>query len=164
MQQPLPLISSFFAIALVGASPALAQCPPGESQVTISALTDDYGYEVYWELLPSGNTCGVGTIFSGGNPAVGCTGAGDQNQTPGGYLNNTTYNEGPWCLTDGASYDIFWADDWGDGGLMFEVFVNGLSTAQFTGTGVGQTFTFVAELPPDRDMAVTKSFSPLYAF
>ncbi|MCB0780989.1 MAG: hypothetical protein KDC03_15955, partial [Flavobacteriales bacterium] len=143
---------------------SFGQCPPGEVEVTIAATTDNYGYEVYWELLPSGNACGNGTLFSGGNNAVGCNGAGAQNQTPGGYLNNTTYTEGPWCLTLGASYDIFWADDWGDGGLMFEVYVNGISTAQFTGTGAGQTFTFVAELPPDRDMAVTKSFSPLYAF
>lgn len=143
---------------------AFAQCNPGEVEVTIEATTDNYGYEVYWELLPSGNPCGTGTIFAGGNTAVGCNGAGDQNQTPGGYLNNTTYTEGPWCLIAGADYDIFWADDWGDGGLSFEVYVDGVSIGQFQGTGLGQTFTFTAEPPPARDMAMVSFNAALYAF
>ncbi|HIN39894.1 MAG TPA: hypothetical protein EYM84_06455, partial [Flavobacteriales bacterium] len=75
-----------------------AQCPPGQTEVFIEVSTDDYGYEAYWELLPSGNNCGTGTIFAGGNTAVGCSGGGLQSQTPGGYGNNTTINEGPWCL------------------------------------------------------------------
>ncbi len=42
-------------------------------------------------------------------------------------------SEGPWCLTTGAAYDIFWADDWGDGGLSFNVIVDGVASAQFVG-------------------------------
>ncbi|MCB0791932.1 MAG: T9SS type A sorting domain-containing protein [Flavobacteriales bacterium] len=143
---------------------AAAQCNPGEVEVTIAVTTDDYGYETYWELLPNGDPCGTNTIFFGGNTAVGCNGAGAQQQTPGGYGDNLTITEGPWCLTEGAAYDIFWADDWGDAGLSFEVFVDGVSAAQFVGTGLGETFTFTAEPPPARDMTVTKLNCPLYAF
>ncbi|MCB9168871.1 MAG: hypothetical protein H6597_03235 [Flavobacteriales bacterium] len=143
---------------------ALAQCNPGEVEVTIAVTTDGYGYETYWELLPNGDPCGTNTIFFGGNTLVGCNGAGAQQQNPGGYGDNLTITEGPWCLTEGAPYDIFWADDWGDAGLRFEVFVDGVSAAQFVGTGLGQTFTFLAQAPPARDMTVTKLISPRYAF
>ena len=157
--------TSFLLLATIPFGPsAFGQCNPGEVEVTIAASTDNYGNEVYWELLPNGNGCGVGTIFSAGNTTVGCNGGGMQNSPPGGYLNNTIYTEGPWCLTQGASYTIFWVDSWGDGGLTFEVFVNGVSSASFVGTGAGQAFTFVAELPPARDMTVTKISSALYVF
>lgn len=52
----------------------MAQCRVGEVEVFIDVQTDAYGYETYWELLPSGNGCVNGTIFFGGNTAVGCNG------------------------------------------------------------------------------------------
>ena len=79
-----------------------AQCPGGQIEVTIDVAVDAYGYEIYWQLLPNGNNCGNGPVFTGGNTAVGCSGGGDQNQIPGGYGNNSTTTEGPWCLTEGA--------------------------------------------------------------
>ena len=45
---------------------ANAQCPGGQVQVSIEIRTDDYGYEAYWQLVPSGNPCGTGTVFTGG--------------------------------------------------------------------------------------------------
>ncbi len=153
------------AIALLGSSlAASAQCPTGEVQVLIEVTTDAYGYETYWELLPGGSPCGNGTIFSGGNPLVGCGGAGVQTQQPGGYGNNLTLVEGPFCLVQGATYDIFWADDWGDAGLSFTVLVEGVNAGNFVGTGDGNTFSFVADLPPGRDMSVTALTTALYAF
>lgn len=140
-----------------------AQCPPGQVEVIIAVTTDAYGYETYWELLPGGSPCGNGTIFAGGNPAVGCNGAGAQQQTPGGYGNNQTYNEGPFCLVQGNTYDIFWADDWGDAGLSFQVFVNGAVVGQFVGTGAGQTFSFQAAEPAARDMLIEEINVALYA-
>ncbi len=108
------------------------------SVVTIDVQTDAYGYEIYWQLLPTGNTCGTGTIFAGGNTLVGCGGAGLQDQDPGGYANNVTVTEGPWILTDGTTYDIFYADDWGDGGAVFTVYIGGFPV--YTGlTGSGDT-------------------------
>ncbi|MBK9700802.1 MAG: hypothetical protein IPO79_12140 [Flavobacteriales bacterium] len=141
----------------------LAQCPIGEVEVVIEVITDAYAYETYWELLPSGASCGNGTIFSGGNPLVGCNGAGAQQQQPGGYGNSLTISEGPFCLTQGATYDIFWADDWGDAGLSFAVLVQGVNVANFVGTGDGETFSFVAQLPVARDMSVTSLTTALYA-
>ncbi|HMQ76603.1 MAG TPA: hypothetical protein PKE21_11255 [Flavobacteriales bacterium] len=152
------------AVTFLLGSKAFAQCPVGELEVVIEVITDAYGYETYWELLPGGSACGNGTIFSGGNPLVGCGGAGAQQQQPGGYGNNLTITEGPFCLTQGATFDIFWADDWGDAGLSFSVLVQGVNIANFVGTGDGETFSFVAELPVARDMSVTGLTTALYAF
>jgi Secretion system C-terminal sorting domain len=127
-----------------------------QSTVTIDVQTDDYGYEIYWQLLPGGNACGTGTIFAGGNTAVGCGGAGLQNQAPGGYANNVTITEGPWILTTGATYDIFFADDWGDGGAVFTVYIDGFPVyAGMTGSGdtPGNTFSFTVTPPLAFDMA-----------
>ena len=50
---------------------AFAQCPTGETEVTIDVSTDNWAVEVYWELTPTGSSCGsAATIFSGGNTAV----------------------------------------------------------------------------------------------
>ena len=57
----------------------IAQCPVGQMEVIIEIETDSYGYEGYWQLVPAGNNCDVGTIWEGGNALeVGCNGAGDQ--------------------------------------------------------------------------------------
>ena len=72
-----------------------AQCPGGQTEVTIDVGTDNYGFEIYWELTPSGSSCGnTATIFSGGNTAVGCSYSGNPNQIPsGGYANGTTISD-----------------------------------------------------------------------
>jgi len=135
---------------------ASAQCPVGEVEVTINVTTDSYGNEGYWELVPSGNACGIGTIFSGGNIAVGCTGGSQQNSPSGGYGNNTTISTGPWCLTQGLSYDIIFVDDYGDGGFRFQVNINGFpmySGLTGSGAGGGSRITFLAEPPPPFDMS-----------
>src|SRR5688572_5112253 len=98
---------------------AKSQCSAGETEVFIDVMTDMYGYEIYWELVPSGNACGNGTVFAGGNALVGCSGGSLEAQNPGGYGNMMMITEGPWCLTDNASYDIISVDDWGDGGAEF---------------------------------------------
>lgn len=160
--QRVPALVAGLAIALH----ALPQCGAGEVEVQIEVTTDGYGYETYWELLPSGSSCGSGTLFAGGNPAVGCNGAGAQAQLPGGYGNNITVVEGPWCLTEGGAYTIFWADDWGDGGLSFNVIVDGVSSAQFAG-GLGspaETYPFLAQVPADHDIAILRMHTPLYVF
>lgn len=126
----------------------------GQESVSMVVHTDDYGYEAYWEIVPSGNTCGTGTIASGGNATVGCLGAGAQLQEPSGYGNNLTINEGPWILTTGAQYDLIYTDDWGDGGFAFDILVNGYQIVSFDGIGLGATFTFTVEEPPAYDMSV----------
>ncbi|MFT5858804.1 MAG: hypothetical protein ACI865_000897 [Flavobacteriaceae bacterium] len=145
------------ALCLAFSGQVNAQCPAGQDEVTIDVHTDAYGYEGYWELVPAGNACGVGTIFAGGNVAVGCGGAGAQNQTPGGYGNNLIIPEGPWCLTTGAQYSIIFVDDWGDGGFLFDVSVNGFQIESFLGMSLGGTYTFTVEEPPAYDLSVFNS-------
>ncbi len=152
-----------FASLLLGV-PAFAQCPTGESEVYIEILTDDFGYETYWELLPSGSPCGNGTIASGGNTTVGCDNAGGQQQVAQGYGNNQAIMSGPYCLADGAQFDIFWADDWGDGGGTFNVLINGVVVQQFTGEGASDVFTFTVEGLPLRDLAMMELRVAHYAY
>lgn len=116
--------------------------------------TDFYGYEGYWELLPQDSICGNGTILWGGHTAVGCDGAGQQNQTPGGYGNMQTYFSDTVCLTDGEAHKIEYIDDWGDGGFEFYVHVNGFLTEHFEGSGAAHTFDFNAEEPPAYDLTM----------
>lgn len=150
--------------ALVVSTTAQAQCGVGEVEVSIAITTDDFGYETYWQFVPSGNSCGNGTIFEGGNLTIGCSGGGLQAQEPSGYGNATMYMEGPWCLTEGALYDIFMVDDWGDGQAGVEVLVNGSSAVQFgVGEGPLNVYTFAAQAPVARDMEVTMLQTPIYA-
>ena len=137
--------------------PSFSQCADGEVEVEIVVHTDQYAYEGYWQLVPNGNSCNSGTIASGGNTAVGCNGAGDQNQSPGGYGSNLVITEGPWCLTENAEYDLIYVDDWGDGGYSFDVKVNGYPIESFAGIGLGATFTFTAAEPQAYDLSVTSS-------
>ncbi len=133
-----------------------SQCPSGEVEVRIEVKTDTYAKECYWELLPAANACGVGTIFSGGNSAVGCNGGSQQANPNGGYPNNSTIQTGPWCLTQGASYKILFVDDYGDGGLTFTVKIDGFPVySGLTGSGAnaGTPIIFTAEPPPAFDMS-----------
>ena len=129
-----------------------SQCASGQRSVSLIVTTDNYGYEGYWELTSSANTCGNLTIANGGNLTVGCT-AGSQNQDPSGYANNTVYNEGPWCLTDGAFYTIHYRDDWGDGGFQFRILIDGQIAHEFTDMGLGTDFTFQVSEPLANDLA-----------
>lgn len=126
-----------------------AQCEANETTVEMTIYTDPWGYETYWEIVPYGNGCGNGTIAWGGNDvSVGCDGAGEQNAEAGGYDNNTVYQSGEICLVTGQQYDLVFIDDWGDGGLTFEVYENGLLTHLYIGAGQGDTWTFEAGAEP----------------
>ena len=48
------LVAALFAVQA-----ASAQCPAGQAQVDIDFTTDAWGYEVYWEVVPLGGTCGT---------------------------------------------------------------------------------------------------------
>ena len=85
----------------------------GQTTINLSLLTDDYGYETYWEIRePNGSV-----LASGGNTLVGPDGGGAQNaggNDPGAYPDNTlieeTINFWSW-----GCYEFFIVDDWGDG-------------------------------------------------
>ena len=139
-----------------------AQCNVGEVEVTIEVSTDDFGYETYWQLVPGGNPCGTGTIFAGGNLTMNCSAGGWQLQEMSGYGDNVTITEGPWCLSEGSTFDIYSVDDYGDGQATFEVFVDGVSIATFNAPGATNVFTFTAQPPQARDMGVTDLVTPLF--
>ena len=141
---------------------ALAQCPTGQTEVTIGVSTDNWGYEGYWELAPTGSNCGSSVIlFSGGNSAVGCN---SSNASSGGYADNTSVSEGPWCLTDGATYDIISRDSYGDGGTNYTVNIATFPLYSFTAGASSETFSFVVNTPPAVDGAMQYFETPSYVF
>ncbi|MDB9809239.1 T9SS type A sorting domain-containing protein [Flavobacteriales bacterium] len=139
---------------------AFAQCPTGQTEVTIDLGTDNYGYEIYWELAPTGNNCGsTAILFSGGSSAVGCNA---NNVNSGGYSSNTVIYEGPWCLTDGASYDIISRDGYGDGGANFVTNIGSWPMYNFSAVSDSETFTFSVVPPAATDGAMLKIKNPSY--
>ena len=136
------LVAALFAVQA-----ASAQCPAGQAQVDIDFTTDAWGYEVYWEVVPLGGTCGTATIASGGNAAVGCGGGGAQAITSGGYGNSLTVNESIGCLTLGTQYDLVMIDDWGDGLTVADLIIDGVPVSSFEPTGSDETFTFLVNIP-----------------
>ena len=162
MQRHLPFLAAI-GLLLAPVSAALAQCPAGEMEVTIDVITDDYGNETYWQLVNYGNTCGQAPIFIGGNTtALTCASAGTQISPAGGYANNATITEGPWCLTEGAQYSIISTDCYGDTQASFNVYANGASIGQFSGTGGLNIWSFTVLEPALHDMGVTSLTTPLF--
>jgi hypothetical protein len=146
---------ALFAIVGLGFT-ANAQCPTGEVEVYIDVTTDQWGYELYWELVPTGQACGGTTVFTGGNPTVGCAGGGLQIATgsdPGAYGSNMTTTEGPFCLVVGQDYDIIAIDDWGDGGSSFVSTSQALNFAMPASSSSAST-TFTAISPVDHNLAI----------
>ena len=139
-----------------------SQCPVGQTEVTIDIGTDNWGFEVYWELAPTGNNCGSSAIlFSGGNTNVGCNA---NNVGSGGYANNTSITEGPWCLTDGATYDIISRDGYGDGGAQFLVNIATFPLYTFNASDAAEIFSFTVDSPPAIDGAMLKFETANYVF
>ena len=139
---------------------AFAQCPTGQTEVTIDVGADNYGYEIYWELAPTGSNCGsTAILFSGGSSAVGCNA---NNVNSGGYSSNTVIYEGPWCLTDGASYDIISRDGYGDGGANFVTNIGSWPMYNFSAVSDSETFTFSVVPPAAIDGAMLEIKTPSY--
>lgn len=148
----------FAAGSILGTSTANAQCPAGQVNVTVDVTTDQWGYECFWDLTPSGNGCGNGALFTFGNAAeVGCAGGGLQVATAGGYANNATTTETLGCQTIGDCFDINYVDDWGDGGATFTVNFDGIADQTFVGDLAGNVFTFCVTGASVYDADITAS-------
>ncbi|MFA7272665.1 MAG: T9SS type A sorting domain-containing protein [Crocinitomicaceae bacterium] len=149
---------SFFIFSFGFGLTSLAQCAPGEVDVTVDVITDSWGYECYWDLTPAGNGCGNGTLYTFGNILeVNCASGGTQVAMSGGYADNSTTTESVGCLTIGNCFDINYVDDYGDGGATFIVKFNGVVMYTFVTdqTTVSATFSFCASTPPAFDAALT---------
>ena len=86
------IFTLFVTFALLISNATLSQCSPDESTVQIVILTDAWGAELYWELVPLGQMCGEAPVLlSGGNMGVGCDGDGMGASSGFTYANNGTY-------------------------------------------------------------------------
>lgn len=138
-----------FVLFLLGFHLSLSiysQCSNEETAIEFVIDTDSWGYEMYWELTPNGLGCGdPGFIASGGNSAnVGCDGDGNDGSGGTTYGNNAIYMEGPFCVSTGISVDLIHVDSYGDGGSRFDLYMDGLLSGIFNGTGSGNVWTFTA--------------------
>jgi len=151
LKPTLLLCTALLSLAPAGLS---AQCDPGLLEVTIQVITDNFGNETLWQLVPNGNACDEAPIFTGGNPAIDCGDAGGGTSPNGGYANNVTINEGPFCLAEGSSFDIISIDSYGDGQASFNVLVEGGFAGLFEGDGGINVYTFIVTPPLARDLAL----------
>jgi hypothetical protein len=143
------LVVAFSFTVFLKSNFAYAQCEPGQIHLSMNIYTDPWGYETYWEIVPGTNPCGEGTIVWGSNlEAVGCSGGGETNSygTETAYPSNTVVQVDNICLNAGELYTLYFVDDWGDGGLYFEMFQDGVLTGIYAGTGIGNAWTFEAGL------------------
>lgn len=84
-----------------------------ESFFQLALRTDDYGYELYWEVVDEWG----GVFANGGNQVVGETNGGSQIATPsdpGAYNSNTFFIE-EFYLPSSGCYKLRVLDDYGDG-------------------------------------------------
>lgn len=135
-------IASITGAAWVLVPSLFAQCPAGESALTVTVDTDGWGYEVYWEIVDTGAECGVNPwAFGGNSDDVGCDGNGNANGSAT-YASNAVITEGPFCLPTWGCYDFVHIDDYGDGGTLFELAADGVAIGAYTGTGAGNAWNF----------------------
>jgi hypothetical protein len=131
---------------LFSALPTFGQCDFGEVDTWIIVYSyDGWAEETYWEIVPGGNGCGNGTLVSGSNEEVGCGigGPTGENGMPDGGAEFFNL-----CLTEGQAYDLYFFDSFGDGGLAFDVYQNGILTGMYFGTGAGNLWSFEAGVYP----------------
>ena len=130
-------------LLLCFASAFAQDCPDGQLPISLHLHTDAWGYEVYWELTPAGDACGVNTLAWGGNALnVGCDGEGIDGAEEGAYDSNASFIVDSVCVTPGDSITLHHVDSYGDGGTFFEVYGNGVLTHSLLGSGFGNAWTF----------------------
>ncbi|MBL4652689.1 MAG: T9SS type A sorting domain-containing protein [Flavobacteriales bacterium] len=153
------LLSFLASVGFFGGQ-LFAQCPAGEVAAAIEVTTDAWGYETYWEIVPTGDACGTNTVTSGGNTVFGCSGTAAAPTDAGAYANNATISGGTFCLVDGAQYDLIERDQYGDGGSSFTVITN--PSVSYTSAGTGGTHTFTAGALPSDDAELVSVSSTDY--
>ena len=130
-------LSLLTIIMLIESKQMLTQCDSSMVEVQMNVTTDSWGYETYWEMVYADSSCGQGTLYWGGNEGVGC----DGNASNGGYPSNTILLEDSLCIHPDSVYHLIFVDSYGDGGLTFELFVDGGYYGTYTGTGSGNVWT-----------------------
>ena len=115
------ILTGVFMVITTLSSVVWSQCEAGEVALELTIGTDAWGYEMYWEIAPTGAGCGsLEFIASGGNSdGVGCDGAGNMGSGGMTYDNNAQIVEGPFCVVDGTALELIHVDSYGDGGTTF---------------------------------------------
>jgi hypothetical protein len=155
-------LSIAFALMVLSTS-SNAQCAAGEVEITLECTTDNWGYEAYIEIVPQGNNCGNGAIYSGGNTGqLDCNSGGlpSTGTNGNGFGNNQLITIEDICVTENLALDLIYVDDYGDGGLEVQVFVDGFLVGALTGTGNGNTLSFIASLPVALDVMTEEIRTP----
>lgn len=149
-------------LCLVFLSPAiLAQCLEGEAYLSFEVTTDRYGYELYFEITPFDDPCGVNTLAAYGNTVVGCNGGGQKiatNSDNGAFGESTTAVVNYGCIPIGTQINIHAVDDWGDGKSEIGVRVNGYLVELFTADAATNSWTYTVNPPNNYDMLVDYNF------
>ena len=136
-------VAAMAGLLLCSAAAFAQDCPDGQLPISIHLHTDAWGYELYWELTPFGDSCGVNTLAWGGNALnVGCDGEGIDGAEEGAYASNASFIVDSVCITPGDSLTLHHVDSYGDGGTFFEVYGNGVLTHSFPGSGFGNAWSF----------------------
>ena len=138
------LLSTFAALA---SFQSFAQCPPGETQVTMTIVTDAYGSETTWEVTGPGGS----PVYGSGGPYTD-QGAGEHPQTPVSF-----------CVPDGTVLTVTVNDSYGDG--MCCLYGDGAWTISVGGTDVATggsfTSTQTANVVIGTDLGITSLGIPV---
>ena len=134
------------SLAVMALGRASAQCPVGQSEITVAVSTDAYGSETTWEITGPGGS----PVYGSGGPYANQTSAGAFPQTP------VTF-----CAPVGTTLEFTIEDSYGDGMCCaygeggYTVTMNGcnvaLSGGEFADDETG-SFTVVAQ--PTTDLGV----------
>ena len=125
----------FIALAMFSSGVLSAQCADGESAVQIVIDTDDWGYEMYWELVPLDQTCGSAPVLlSGGNMDVGCDGDGAGASEGQAYASNQIFLSNLVCIATGSQVDLIHVDSWqiSEKGRRFKVYRSRIKGAEIS--------------------------------
>ena len=117
-------------------------CPAGQSLVTFAHENEDgLSYQSYVDVVPSGNACGVGSVWTAGNTVdMTCAsgGAGGAAFANSGFGFGYEVHIEEVCLTTGNSYDMYMVDDAGNGGNEVIIYVGdrmaGIANSACNGT------------------------------
>ena len=142
-------------------STVFAQCLEGESYLSFEITTDTYGYELYFEITPYDDDCGINTLAAYGNTFVGCDGGGLKVATAqdnGAFSNNSTIIREFGCIPNGTQLNIHAVDDYGDGKSVIGIRIDGFLVESFTADATSNSWTYIVNPPNNYDVKLDYDF------
>lgn len=121
-------ISTLALLFAASIGQVLAQCPPGETEITMQIITDRYGEETTWEVTGPGGT----PTHASGGPYTQASASGEYPQPA------VTF-----CVPNGSILEVLVEDSYGDG--MCCAYGDGSWTLSAGGTTIATGGTFGTE-------------------